>query len=119
MLGTFPTFLSTAEQYMALQTGTVDGVGTNYTSYDALNLHEVAPYWMRVNIVRSPYFLLMNNQKWASLSEAQQNILIEATEEAREWGFAKNAELEDEVVQRARENVEEEYVVPEDELKRE
>lgn len=118
LLGASVTFLSASEQYMALQTGTVDGVGTTYTSFDSLNLHEVAPYWTNIDVIRSPYFLIMNNAVWESLSESQQDILIEATEEAREWGFNEAAEIEKELADTARENVEEEIELSDEELEK-
>ncbi|MGM0900581.1 MAG: TRAP transporter substrate-binding protein [Bacillota bacterium] len=76
--GSSVTFMSSAEQYLALQTGTVDGVSTTYSSYMANNLHEVAPYWLNVTLLRAPYLLMVNQQKWDSLTSEQQQVLEES-----------------------------------------
>lgn len=118
LIGISPTFMAAAEQYMALQTGTVDGVMTAYTSYDSMNLHEVAPFWLRANIIKTPYFLLMNNDKWESLTEEQQEILIDATRETRDWVLDEFEVFEAEIAEKALENAEETYELPEEEWKR-
>lgn len=115
LIGISPTFMAAAEQYMALQTGTVDGVMTAYTSFDSMNLHEVAPFWLRANIIKTPYFLLMNNDKWESLTEEQQEILIEATRETRDWVLDEFEVFEAEIAEVAEENVDEMYELPEEE----
>lgn len=108
-LGASVTFLSAAEQYLALQTGTVDGVSTTYSSYISGKLNEVAPYWLKVTMTRSPYFLLMNQAKWKSLSPNQQKILNEAMEETTQWSFANNKSEEEKLMSDMRKTVKEEY----------
>src|SRR5699024_10277222 len=108
-LGFNPVLLSAAELYMALQTGTVDGVATAYSSYDSGNLHEVAPYWLEVKVQSAPYFLTMNLDKWEGLSEDQQTALVEATKETLEWTLDRLEDLDAEFVEKMNENVEEHH----------
>jgi len=105
--GASTAFLSAAEIYLALQTGTIDGMTTSYTSYTAGNLHEVSPYWTRIGLVQYPMFLFMNNEKWDSLTPEQQGILNEATEESLTWLKGHQMEEEEEELTEIEENVEE------------
>lgn len=114
-LGTSVTFMSAAEQYLALQTGTVDGMSTTYSSYMSSKLYEVAPYWLRATIVRSPYFLLMNKAKWGSLSSNQQNALQEAMKETTQWSFSNYKAEEEKLMAEMRKRVKEEYTLPQTE----
>lgn len=117
-VGASTSFLSAAELYLALQTGTIDGVTTSYTSYVADNLHEVAPYWLRINLVQFPMFLFMNNEKWNSLTPEQQTVLTEATEETLDWLKGHQMEEEEEILAEMEENAKGVYTVDDEEWER-
>lgn len=113
--GASTVFLSASELYLALQTGTIDGMTTSYTSYVADSLYEVAPYWLRVGLVQYPMFLFMNADKWNSLTSEQQSILNEATEESLSWLREHQMEEEEELLKVMKENAEEIYTLDDEE----
>lgn len=84
-LGASVTMLSAAEQFLALQTGTVDGIWTTWSSYVNFGLSEVAPTYVEVTVVRAPYLLLMNQAKYNRLSDAAKTAITEAVAEAAAW----------------------------------
>ncbi|MGE4371326.1 MAG: TRAP transporter substrate-binding protein [Xanthobacter sp.] len=84
-LGASVVMLSAAEQFLALQTGTVDGIETTWSSYINYGLAKVAPVYVASTVVRSPYLLLMNKAKYDSLSDAQKTALQEAVTDTISW----------------------------------
>lgn len=117
-LGASAVFMSAGEQYLALQTGTVDGTVTTFSSYVSNKLYEVAPYWVRVVPMRTPYFMVMNKAKWSNLSTNQQNILLEAMKETTQWSFANLKADEEKLEGVMRTTAKEEYSLDKQEYDR-
>ena len=72
--------LSTAEQYTALQRGTVDATYVGTDSYLGFNLYEVAPY---ISNFEHPVFLnpiMMNKKAWNKISEQHKKKILEVGE---------------------------------------
>ncbi len=71
-------FMPASELYVGLSTGTIDGViYGGPIEYTDMKLYEVAKHYTKLNML-SPGFidcLLINKDKWDSLSKAQQKIL--------------------------------------------
>lgn len=84
-LGASVVLLSAAEQFLALQTGTVDGIVTTYSSYVNYGLAEVAPTFIDANVVRAPYLLLMNKAKYDALSDDARAALDAAVVNTATW----------------------------------
>ncbi|WP_449219925.1 TRAP transporter substrate-binding protein [Tistrella mobilis] len=84
-MGASIVFMSAAEQFLALQTGTVDGIATTWSSYVNNNLASVAPVHVDANLVRSPYLLIMNGRKWQALDAEQQKAVEQAVAETITW----------------------------------
>lgn len=84
-LGASIVFMSTAEQFIQLETGGVDGVITTEASYVNLGLGQVAPYATANTVVRAPYALMMNKRKWDRLSDADKTALMKAVNETIDW----------------------------------
>ena len=107
-IGASVTMLSAAEQFLALQTGTVDGITTTWSSYVNYGLYDVAPTYLSVTVLRGPYLLMMNKAKYDGLSSETQNAIAEAVDETVDWSrenFAAGQEaLRQEVISHA-ENV--------------
>jgi len=118
MLGSSVTFMSAAEQYMALQTGTVDGCSTTFSSYISGKVYEVAPYQLRVKLFHAPYLIAMNMTKYNSLSPNQQKIIMEATKKTQEWSSQKLDEIIKEQEATIKANSKEMYTLPADEFKK-
>lgn len=91
-LGASVTMLSAAEQFLALQTGTVDGISTTWSSYANYGLAEVAPTYLAATVVRAPYLLLMNKAKYDGLSDAAKAAITEAVKETATWSEENFAE---------------------------
>lgn len=96
-LGASVVVLSAAEQFLALQTGTVDAISTTYASYVNNKLSNVAPYQVDLSVVRAPYFLIMNQRKWQSLSGAQQAAVEAAVADTVKWSRVQTVKEEAEL----------------------
>lgn len=109
-LGASVVLLSAAEQFLALQTGTVDGIATTWSSYVNYGLADVAPTYLAATVVRAPYLLLMNKAKFDALNDAQRKAITEAVENTVNWSrknfAAEQDELHQKVVDQAKNVVE-------------
>ncbi|MBE3588518.1 MAG: TRAP transporter substrate-binding protein [Thermoanaerobacteraceae bacterium] len=81
-MGVNPLPLPYGDIYNALQTGMVDGMEMNPSSVYSEKLYEVSKYLMDSNEFPFPVVLVMNLNKWKSLSAEDQKILQEAAWEA-------------------------------------
>ncbi len=82
-------FMPASELYVGLSTGAIDGViYGGPIEYTGMKLYEVAKYYTTLNMLMPGFTdcVLINMDKWKSLSEAQQKIL--------EMGVAQHAENE-------------------------
>jgi TRAP-type C4-dicarboxylate transport system substrate-binding protein len=73
--------------YEALQRGTIDARALSYESSKRFKLYEVAKYMSDVNLgmVAGVNLLSINQDRWNSLSSANQKILLEEGNKAGEW----------------------------------
>jgi len=80
--GATPVSVPWSDCYMALQTGTIDGVFTNYDGIYATKLDEPAKhiFTTRELWVPMPIFVTINLNKWNSLPEDVQQGLLKANE---------------------------------------
>ena len=76
-----PVNMAASEQYMALQTGTIDGVVTGPGSVTSYKLYEVAPYWSEIPFVMPPYSWAVNLEEWNKLTPELQQIVLDAKKE--------------------------------------
>ncbi|WP_456279034.1 TRAP transporter substrate-binding protein [Bacillus sp. AK128] len=83
--GANPTPIAWAEVFTALQQGTVEGEGNSYSLLWDTKHQEVLKYATEVNYNYSSDIVVMNKAKFDSLTEEQQEILMEAGKEAVEW----------------------------------
>ena len=83
--GAAATPMNLNELYMALQTGTVDAQENPLTTYEAQSFYEVAPYVILTNHIICPNMIFMNESKFASLSEHDQEVIQTAINNAIEW----------------------------------
>lgn len=82
-LGCTPTFISSSDLYLSLQTGVVDGAMTTPNTILNNKLYELCPYMVvpSVNNSYSPYFVCCSNEAWDQLSENQRQIMADAAKE--------------------------------------
>ena len=83
-LGCNPTIVAWSESYTAIQSGMVSAVEASTETLATANLQEVADYYTITGHVNVTNFCSMNKAKWDSLSENQQNAVIEAMSLANE-----------------------------------
>lgn len=85
--GGSPVSMPVSEIYTALQTGVIDGAMIDGTATKAFRLDEVANYLtVGIESTISPFFVVMNRDRFAALSSDQQAALEEAGKEASVLG---------------------------------
>lgn len=76
-LGANPTTTPWGEAYTSIQQGVVDGCEADpSTLYDA-NLHETTKYFSKTNHIGTIHIISINEEKWQTIPEDLQNIIIE------------------------------------------
>ena len=78
--GAIPVSLPFSDCYMALQTGTINGVFTNYDAIARVKMDEVAQnlYIVKQWWLPAPFFVTISTKKWDKLSAEQQKALTKA-----------------------------------------
>lgn len=87
-----------SELYSALQTGVVDGAEQPYSGYYANNFHEVAPYYLLDGHETSPNYVIFSELTWNSLSEADQELIVESFDESVASFNKMSAEKDQEII---------------------
>jgi tripartite ATP-independent transporter DctP family solute receptor len=103
MLGAAPVTMNIGELYLALQQGTVDGQENPLANIKAFSWHEVQDYLSLSSHVYTPITLVMNGQRWDSLSDEQkaavESAAQKAVEHSRQFGADADATLLEELGQ--------------------
>ncbi len=98
-LGASPTVVSFNELYSALQTGVVDGAEQPIANYKSNAFQEVAPNLILDAHTLGAVQVIITDEAWDSLTEEQQNILMEAGKYASELDRQISEEAENEVLE--------------------
>jgi tripartite ATP-independent transporter DctP family solute receptor len=93
-LGANPTPVAFSELYLALQTGTVDGQDNPLPTNFNAKFYEVTDQIVLTGHLVNDVWPTINEEIWQSLSENQQNLVMEAWLEARD--FATDIALQSE-----------------------
>jgi TRAP-type C4-dicarboxylate transport system substrate-binding protein len=123
-LGAVPLLLGMPEVYMAMQKGTIDGMGVPLGVLEIFNLYEVIKYWTHVPITTAYITVSMNKEKWNSMpSDIQKAIMsVSGYEGSRTYAHNYHDSYEQPVRKEMEEFVKkgghkvEEYVLPKAEL---
>jgi tripartite ATP-independent transporter DctP family solute receptor len=93
LIGASPTPVTWGEIYTAMQTGVAEGLEAPALSVTDAKLHEVMKSAVTTNHMFLTYALNINENKFASLSDAHKAAVIDAGKEASAWSneFAKKA----------------------------
>lgn len=94
-LGGSPTPISWGELYTALQQGVVDGAENNPPSLETSRHYEVTDYYSLNEHTAVPDIFLMSLNTWQQLTEAEQEIIKEASLESVEYQRELWAEAEE------------------------
>lgn len=84
-LGAAPTVMSSAEMYMALQRGTVDGATTGMPAAVSRKVHEVQKFMTEANYTTAQFIVQANLKWWEKLPQDQRDAILKAGREAEEW----------------------------------
>ncbi|NLY67300.1 MAG: TRAP transporter substrate-binding protein [Tissierellia bacterium] len=84
-LGANPTPMAFAEVYLGLQQGTIDAQENPYEVIVANRFYEIQKYVVNTNHLIHLISLITNVQLFNDLSEQDQQIILEAAEEAKVW----------------------------------
>jgi tripartite ATP-independent transporter DctP family solute receptor len=81
-LGALPQQIPFADLYVALKTGVVDAQENGAIVVKNNSLYEVQDYYMKTDYIRDIETFYINPEFWNSLSKEDQQIMMEASEEA-------------------------------------
>jgi C4-dicarboxylate-binding protein DctP len=95
-LGAAPTVMSSAEMYMALQRGTVDGATTGMPAAVSRKVHEVQKHMTEANYTTAQFFVQASLKWFDKLSADQKEAVLKAGKDAEEWIRGAIAQSEDE-----------------------
>lgn len=98
-LGANPTVISFGELYSSLDSGVVDGAEQPIANYKSNSFHEVAPYLILDGHTLGAIQVIIADYAWEKLTEAQQNVLMEAGAYAQDFNAKLSADAEAEVLQ--------------------
>ncbi len=98
-LGANPTPMSFSELYLALQTGAVDGQDNPLGSVYNAKFYEVQKSITLTQHLIDSVWPTITTSLWESMTEAQQDIILQGVEAGREYCDTTNLQLEDELVE--------------------
>lgn len=91
-MGATTTIIPWAESYLALRTGVVDGMDSPLSSVYSENFYQAASHVTLTNHGISPFNILMSERRYQSMTEEQQQVLVEAAHAAGDYYTAMIAE---------------------------
>ena len=97
-MGANPSPLSFSELYLALQTGTVDGQDNPLGTVESAKFYEVQKSITLTHHLVDSVWPAINCDTWNSMTEAQQQILLEGVEVGRKYCDETNLQKEAELV---------------------
>jgi tripartite ATP-independent transporter DctP family solute receptor len=97
-MGANPTPMAFSEVFTALQQGTVDGQENPYGIIVGNKFEEVEKYAVETRHSFTPYYVVMNLDRWNSLTPEQQDAVTKAMAEATQYEKEQSAKYEEEDV---------------------
>lgn len=98
-MGANPTPMAFGELFTAMQQGTVDGQENPLGIITGNKFEEIEKYCTLTEHVYTPYYVVMNLDKWNSLSAEQQDALTKAMAETTARQYELSQEYEDQAVE--------------------
>ena len=104
--GATPVTMGFSELYLAMQQGTIDGQeGADSPRCNPRRSTKVADYLSLSNHVYTPVTLLMNGNKFDSLSDEHKEAVLQAARAAAEFSYEQGRIADDEVMAQLRETM--------------
>ena len=97
-MGANPTPMAFSEVFTALQQGTVDGQENPYGIIVGNKFEEVEKFAVETRHSFTPYYVVMNLDRWNSLTAEQQDAITRAMAEATQYEKEQSAKYEEEDV---------------------
>ena len=97
-MGANPTPMAFSEVFTALQQGTVDGQENPYGIIVGNKFEEVEKFAVETRHSFTPYYVVMNLDKWNSMTPEQQDAVTKAMAEATQFEKEQSAKYEQEDV---------------------
>ncbi|HLQ82818.1 MAG TPA: DctP family TRAP transporter solute-binding subunit [Pseudogracilibacillus sp.] len=97
-LGASPLSMSFSEVFTGMEQGSIDGQENPLSVVESSSYYDVQEYLTITDHVYTPASLFINMDKWESLTDEQQEIVLKAAEEGRDVNRELNAEKDDELV---------------------
>lgn len=97
-MGANPTPMAFGELFTAMQQGTVDGQENPLGIINGNKFEEIEKFCTLTEHVYTPYYVVMNLEKWNSLTAEQQDALTRAMEETTQRQYELSQKYEDEAV---------------------
>lgn len=97
-MGANPTPMAFGELFTAMQQGTVDGQENPLGIITGNKFEEIEKYCTLTEHVYTPYYVVMNQAKWDSLSAEQQEALTKAMAETTARQYELSQQYEDDAV---------------------
>ena len=97
-LGGKSTQVAWGETYLALSQGVVDAAEGPIDNLYSMKFYEAAPYITVTNHLRDSMQVMINNDRWNSMSDKQQEILTQSALEAGDWYSEEVLKIIDESV---------------------
>jgi len=87
--GARPTPLAWNEAYLAMKTGTVEGMDSPINLLYPQKFYQAAPYVLMTDHLVAPWVVLMSEKVWQKLTPDQQKVMTQAGKEAGDFYTAK------------------------------
>ncbi len=117
-MGYNTTVMAYTDVYTAMQTGTVDGEWAGGPTLNYYNFKDVLKYFVDYRGALDMYMMVMNQELFQSMPEEYQTAIMEAADEATEYGNELLAQQDEELIQKmADEGIE--TIIPTDEQRAE
>lgn len=96
--GAIPTAMASSETFTALQQGTIDAQENGLTYIFSSKMYEAQKYLSLTQHSYTSMPVIMNEAKWNSLTEQQQEWVLRAIKDAADWQRQATADAEAEIV---------------------
>lgn len=105
-----------AEVYTARQTGVVDGQIGGTPELEVENFKDITKMWIQYNDHFEPTWLFINNDRYSSLSEEDQKVLLDVAQEMSNARFKEMKEADEKFLQELRDAGAEVVILTDEEL---